>query len=113
MSLQRITLPLDTLGCAASAIPVEHALRSVPGVTQVFVNSVTEMAYVEYDQERCDERALREALVESGYGSVSAHRAPPELSNRRGRRIGRVVAAALGALRRPRPPATRSPRNED
>ena len=111
MSLQRITLPLDTLGCAASAVPVEHALRAVPGVTQVFVNPVTEMAYVEYDRDRCQERAIREALVESGYRSASAHEAPAELPGRRGRLIGRLVAAALGVLRRSRQPATRHPRN--
>ena len=111
MILQRATLPLDTLGCAAASIPVEHALRSVPGVTHVYVNPVTEMAYIEYDSDRCDERTLRAALDELGYGATPGHQ-PPAIP-RHGQRgwIGRLLTVASRALRRSRSPATRNLQN--
>ena len=112
MILQRATLPLDTLGCAAASIPVEHALRSVPGVTHVYVNPVTEMAYIEYDSDRCDERTLRAALDELGYGATPAHQPPaiPRHGRQRGW-IGRLLTVASGALRHRRSPATRNRQN--
>ena len=111
MMLQRATLPLDTLGCAAASVPVEHALRSVPGVTHVYVNPVTEMAYIEYDSDRCDERTLRAALDELGYGATPGHQ-PPAIP-RHGQRgwIGRLLTVASRALRRIRSPATRNLQN--
>ena len=111
MMLQRATLPLDTLGCAAASVPVEHALRSVPGVTHVYVNPVTEMAYIEYDSDRCDERTLRAALDELGYGATPGHQ-PPAIP-RHGQRgwIGRLLTVASRALRRSRSPATRNLQN--
>jgi cation transport ATPase len=73
MTHQRATLPLDTLGCAAAAVPAERALRAVTGVTQVFVNPVTEMAYVEYDAARCDVHTLRTTLENLGFDRAPGH----------------------------------------
>jgi cation transport ATPase len=111
MILQRATLPLDTLGCAAASVPVEHALRSVPGVTHVYVNPVTEMAYIEYDSDRCDERTLRAALDQLGYGAAPAD--PPRTIPRHRQRgfIGRLLTVASRALRRRRSTATRNLQN--
>ena len=64
MDRQTITLPLEDFGCAGSTpIIVERALVNVPGVLRVYVNTATEMAYVQYDAERCTETALRQAIV--------------------------------------------------
>ena len=111
MILQRATLPLDTLGCAAASIPVEHALRSVPGVTHVYVNPVTEMAYIEYDSDRCDERSLRAALDELGYGATPAHQPPTVPRHRQRGWIGRLLTVVSRAVRRRRSPATRNLQN--
>ena len=79
MTLQHTALPIYNLGCAGGAAgTVERLLRGVPGVTRVYVNPVTEMAYVEYDGERCDERQLTAALERSGYDDAAARRARSE-----------------------------------
>ena len=113
MILQRTTLPLDTLGCAAAAVPVEHVLRAVPGVTQVFVNPVTEMTYIEYDPDQCDEHTLRAALDELGYGHTPAHRPPAEPWRGQRGRVGWLLAIAYRALRRRRSPVTRSLQHQE
>jgi copper chaperone CopZ len=65
----RTTLPLTTPGCGGgAALTVERELASVPGVTRVYVNPLTEMAYVEYDAARCGDAELTAALRRAGYG---------------------------------------------
>ena len=50
MATQRITLPIDNLGCGGGgALTVERALAREPGVVRVYVNPATEMAYIEFD----------------------------------------------------------------
>lgn len=59
------TMPLEPADCAGRrAHDIELALRRVPGVTRAVVNQAMEMAYVEYDMARCNERFLRQAIVE-------------------------------------------------
>lgn len=65
-----LALPIRQLGCAGNVPSIEHSLRSVRGVSRVYVNPVTEMAYVEYDPSVCDETAIRVALEHAGYGPV-------------------------------------------
>ena len=109
MTLQHATLPLDTLGCSAAAVPVEHALRAVAGVTHVFVNPVTEMAYVEYDPERCDAYTLRMTLEKLGYDRTPEHLAPDNPQRRQHARFGWWLrAVADRAFRSRRSPATRA-----
>jgi Cu+-exporting ATPase len=68
MPHQHVTLPIEDFGCSGSgAIVVERALTKVPGVLRVYVNAATEMAYVEYDTDRCDSEALRAAVARAGF----------------------------------------------
>ena len=100
MSLQRSTFPLPTLRCAAESVAVEHLLRAVRGVAQVFVNPVTEMAYVEYDTDRCDEDSLRAALETAGYAVTPLQRLRAEPRRREEGGVRRLMRIALGAFRR-------------
>lgn len=54
----------DTGRGGGSAHTIEQALRKVPGVSRASVNPATEVAYVEYDAERCADADLV-AVVES------------------------------------------------
>lgn len=68
MHHQHISLSIEDLGCAGSgAIIVERALAKVPGVIRVYVNAATEMAYVQYDSDRCDPAVLRAAIAHAGF----------------------------------------------
>lgn len=67
-SIQRATLPITGLGCLGSgALIIERALLHTPGVIHAYVNAATEMAYVEYDTERCTVARLREAVDRAGF----------------------------------------------
>jgi hypothetical protein len=46
---------------------VERALARTPGVLRVYVNAATEMAYIQYDADRCTINALREAVACAGF----------------------------------------------
>lgn len=62
------TLPLTDLACGGGgALTIEHELSRVPGVARVYVNPLTEMAYVEYDATVCDVPALTAAVERAGY----------------------------------------------
>lgn len=66
--IQRVTLPIVGFGCLGSgALIVERALLHVPGVIYAYVNAATEMAYVEYDAQRCTVATLREAVAHAGF----------------------------------------------
>lgn len=68
MDRQTITLPIEDFGCAGSgAVIVERALAKTPGVLRVYVNAATEMAYVQFDADRCDITALRQAVASAGF----------------------------------------------
>lgn len=68
MTVRSITVPIDDFGCAGSgALIVERALVKVPGVLRVYVNAATEMAYVQYDADRCTVGALETAVVRAGF----------------------------------------------
>ena len=66
MTRAHATLPVNPLGCTGTTT-LEKTLRDVPGVLRVYVNPVTEMAYVEYDGDRCDEHILATALAREGF----------------------------------------------
>lgn len=68
MMVRSITVPIEDFGCAGSgSLIVERALTKVPGVLRVYVNAATEMAYVQYDTDRCTIDALEEAVVRAGF----------------------------------------------
>jgi cation transport ATPase len=75
MTTQRITLPIDILGCGGSeAHAIEQALAQAPGVVYTYVNPLTEMAYVEFDPTRTTFTQLAEVIERSGYGPSQTER---------------------------------------
>ena len=63
-----LRIPIEDLGCAASDAPVlERFLARTPGVVAVYVNPVTDIAYVEYDPARTDPWRLTLAVAAAGY----------------------------------------------
>lgn len=68
MSTQRTVLPLAPFGCAGSErYTVERVLHGEPGVVEVFVNPVTEMAYVDYDPLLTGPTELFDVLRRTGF----------------------------------------------
>lgn len=65
--VERLTLPVRGMHCAACVAKVERALTSVPGVGEAAVNLATEKATVAFDSTRTDVRALRDAVAHAGY----------------------------------------------
>ena len=109
--LQHAAVPIRQLGCAAAAPAIERELRAVPGVTRVYVNPVTEMAYLEYDADQCDEATLRASLIRAGYDDRTSEK--PRLVETPSRtpwaRIARSVLAARDRLFDRTPEPRRSP----
>ena len=109
--LQHAAVPIRQLGCAEAAPGIERELRAVPGVTRVYVNPVTEMAYVEYDADQCDETTLRASLIRAGYDERPS--AEPRLVETPSRtpwaRIVRSVRTARDRLFNRTPEPRRSP----
>lgn len=50
---------------------VERELARQPGVVRVYVNPLTEMAYVEYDASRCSLADLTATIRRAGYGGTT------------------------------------------
>jgi Cu+-exporting ATPase len=65
---QRVTLPIDGLGCGGGgALTVERVIARLPGVSRVYVNAATEMAYVELDPGRCTPDDISRAVERVGF----------------------------------------------
>jgi copper chaperone CopZ len=62
---QRLTMEIDGLVCGG-ARSVERAVAHLPGVVRVYVNPLTEMAYVEVDPIRVSEDQI--VAVVTGLG---------------------------------------------
>jgi Cu+-exporting ATPase len=72
----RITMPIEGLSCGGGgALTVERAIARVPGVTRVYVNPLTEMAYIEFDNAVCSRDDLLAAIVVAGSHSRPSSRA--------------------------------------
>jgi copper chaperone CopZ len=68
MSTKRLTAPILHLSCGGGgALEVECALAAVPGVRSVYVNPLTETAYIELEDTYSDERELAKAVSRAGY----------------------------------------------
>ena len=71
----RITLPIEGLACGGGgALSVERAIARIPGVARVYVNPLTEMAYVEFDSTVCSPDAIEAAVMRAGFRSRLANR---------------------------------------
>ena len=84
MTTQRITLPIYNLGCGGGeAHAIEHGLTQAPGVVYVYVNPLTEMAYIEFDPTHTTLAQLAAVIERMGYGPprvelVSMHKVSAE-----------------------------------
>jgi P-type Cu+ transporter len=64
---KQITIPVKGMTCASCVSHVEHALKGVPGVTEVSVNLATEKATVTLGAAEVSLEQLRQAVAEAGY----------------------------------------------
>ncbi|MGH7276830.1 MAG: heavy metal translocating P-type ATPase [Candidatus Rokuibacteriota bacterium] len=65
--MERVTLPVRGMHCAACVGKVERALAGVAGVRSAAVNLATEQATVAFDAGMTDVAHLREAVAAAGY----------------------------------------------
>jgi P-type Cu+ transporter len=65
--LQRLTIPIGGMHCAACAGNIERALRGVEGVIEAHVNLGTEKATVAYLPTQLEAITLRQAIKDAGY----------------------------------------------
>jgi Cu+-exporting ATPase len=65
--MERQTVPVRGMHCAACVGKVERALQSVPGVAEASVNLATERATVAFDPGQTDLAALGRAVAAAGY----------------------------------------------
>lgn len=80
MKGQHITLPIYNLACSGQTHIVHQILARLPGVSHVYVNPATEMAYVEYDPALSDSASLFAALEREGYGPPASKPTHPTYS---------------------------------
>ena len=62
---QRLTIAIDGLACGG-ALSVEQAIAHLPGVIRVYVNPLTEMAYVEIDPTQASEAQIVAVVADLG-----------------------------------------------
>lgn len=75
MTRKSATVLLSDMNCAGgTGYTVEAALLHVRGVSRVYVNAVTEAAYVEYDAEQCAESDLITAVESVGVRAMQPAR---------------------------------------
>lgn len=73
MKTERTTLPIYGLGCGGGGtLTIERALEKLPGVLRVYVNPLTEMAYLEYDPARATGEEFRRAIERVGFRAGAA-----------------------------------------
>lgn len=88
--------------CASCVGTIEHALRAVPGVSQVSVNLATGDAKIEYDSTRTRIAALLAAVENSGYEAIPQPNSPlgaaPENQGAPAASLRVVVALTLATL---------------
>jgi Cu+-exporting ATPase len=80
--VDKITLPIGGMTCAACVMHVENGLKSVPGVLNVTVNLATERATVEMVPGAATIADLKHAVEEVGYEVLDAGSGPTQLVDR-------------------------------
>ena len=91
MDSTQLTVPMVGLACAAGeARTLERVLQQTPGVTSVYLNPVSDTAYIEYDPRITDPVRLRSAVRAAGFraegpanGRTAGHQARPQLEEAR------------------------------
>jgi Cu+-exporting ATPase len=73
--LERVTLPITGMSCAACAARIERVLGSQEGVRKASVNFASHRATVEYDPHRLNTRELVQRIREAGYGTAGTSQA--------------------------------------
>lgn len=69
MTQLSVTLPIFNLTCGSSdALALEHALAREAGVIHVYVNPLTEMAYIHYDPALTNPGQLAAVIAHAGFG---------------------------------------------
>ncbi|HEU4754136.1 MAG TPA: HAD-IC family P-type ATPase, partial [Armatimonadota bacterium] len=68
--MERVSLPITGMNCAACAARIEKTLRGTEGVREAGVNFASHRATVEYDPAVTDTRALVAVVQEAGYGTA-------------------------------------------
>ncbi len=69
MTQLSVTLPIFNLTCGSSdALTLEHALAREVGVIHVYVNPLTEMAYIHYDPALANPGQLAAVIAHAGFG---------------------------------------------
>lgn len=66
--VEKLTLSVSGMDCAACAVAIEDSLKKVAGVSKAAVNFATERAYVEYNPEEATPQELEQAIEKAGYG---------------------------------------------
>lgn len=69
-SIKRITLSVDNIHCAACAWLIEHALSPLDGIIKVSVNTISERATIEWDQNKVHLSLILSKLKSIGYASA-------------------------------------------
>ena len=97
-------LRVSGITCAACALPIEEALRSVDGVIRASVNTVAERATLVWDAQRIEVPAFLQsvsaAVSAAGYGAAPDHAATDRELRRRESRLAlwRAFVAAFCAM---------------
>jgi Cu+-exporting ATPase len=73
--LVKKTLHIEGMSCAACVARVERAIRSLDGVENATVNFATSQASIEFDPELVSADAIRQKVVDTGYGVVEVDEA--------------------------------------
>lgn len=68
--MQKETVVISGMTCAACARRVERAVGALEGVAQASVNFATEKLSVEYDDGKISADQIKEAIINAGYGVV-------------------------------------------
>ncbi len=68
MARMKVVMPVFDLSCGGGGSRlVEHVIRKLPGIADVYVNPATEMAYVDYDPSDLTPEQIAEAIASAGY----------------------------------------------
>ena len=68
--MKKVSLPIIGMHCASCARLIEKKLIKTDGVIDANVNYASEIATVDFDQEKTNEEKLVKAVNETGYKAI-------------------------------------------